>query len=171
MSDLDIEPFIERALLASKDRDAADWQPLMGDIMATGQGIGILARLAGCLPGLTLGEMLRNSLPVLRQWSREDYLDLFSRTESEVGLYDLEGIFWELGGLTRRAVAILLGGRREPLVGDWPPHFLRLGTDGEWIELDGSDRVQAVARRDQLRHSDPAALASYREHLRKLLAA
>src|SRR5215472_12160670 len=159
-------------MLASKDRDySPDWQSLMKDIMATGQGIGVLARLGGRLPGLTLQMMLENSLPVLSEWSREDYLDLFSRTESEVGLYDLEGIFWLLGGLSRSAVAILLGGRREPLVGDWPPHFLRLGTDGEWIELDGSDRVQAVARRDHLLHSDPAALASYREYLRKLLAA
>ena len=169
MSDLDIERFVGRALLLSKDRDAADWQPLMGDIMATGQGIGILARLAGCLPGLTLGEMLRNSLPVLRQWSREDYLDLFSRTESEVGLYDLEGIFWLLGGLSRSAVATLLGGRREPRVHDWPGQFFRFGTDGELIVLEGSDRIQAAAKRDRFLQCDPTALASYREHLRALL--
>src|SRR5262245_59598579 len=39
MSSLDIEFFAERAMRASKDRDSADWQPLMEDIMATGQGI------------------------------------------------------------------------------------------------------------------------------------
>jgi hypothetical protein len=102
--------------------------------MATGQGVGVLACLAGRLPGLTLSEMLANSLPVLREWSREDYLDLFSRTKSELGIYDLEHIFWELGGLSRSAVATLLGGRREPLVGDWPRHFLQFaashGTGG-----------------------------------------
>ncbi len=42
MSDLEIEFFVERALLASKDRDSADWQPLMEEIMATGQGAGVL---------------------------------------------------------------------------------------------------------------------------------
>jgi len=169
MSSLDIEFFAERAMLASKDRDSADWQSLMKDIMATGQGIGVLARLAGCLPGLTLQMMLENSLPVLSEWSREDYLDLFSRAESEVGLYDLEGIFWLLGGLSRSAVATLLGGRREPRVHDWPGQFFRFGTDGELIELEGSDRVQAAAKRDRFLHCDPTALASYREHLRALL--
>ena len=171
MSSLDIEFFAERAMLASRDRDSADWQSLMKDIMATGQGIGVLARLAGRLPGLTLSQMLRNNLPVLSEWSRKDYLNLFSRAESELGLYDLEHIFWELGGLSRSAVATLLGSRREPLVGDWPGHYFRLGMDGELIELNGSDLVQAVARRDRLFHSDQAALASYREHLRTLLAA
>jgi hypothetical protein len=171
MSGPDIEFFAERALLASKNRDMAELQSLMEDIMATGQGVGILARLAGCLPGLTLHEMLVSSLSILGGWSREDYLELFSRTESEVGLYDLEGIFWELGGLSRSAVATLLGGRREPRVADWPGRFFRFGTDGELIELGGSDLVQAVAKRDRFLNSDPAALASYREHLRTLLAA
>jgi len=50
--------------------------------------------------------------------------------------------------------------------------FSRLGTDGEWIELEGSDRLQAAAKRDRLLlsdlHADPGALASYREHLRRL---
>ena len=50
MSDLDIEFFAERALLASKDRDSADWQPLMEDIMATGQGVGVLARRRAVCP-------------------------------------------------------------------------------------------------------------------------
>jgi len=54
VSSLDIEFFAERAMLASRDRDSADWQSLMKDIMATGQGIGVLARLAGRLPGLTV---------------------------------------------------------------------------------------------------------------------
>src|SRR5215470_5699210 len=171
MSDLEIDFFIERALLVSKDMDSADWLPLMEDIMATGRGVGVLARLAGCLPGLTLQMMLVNSLPVLSKWSREEYLDLFSRVESELGLYDLEGIFWELGGLSRSAVATLLGGRREPRVLDWPGQFFRLGMEGELIELEGSDRVQAAAKRDSFLHSDQTALASYREHLRTLLAA
>ena len=169
MSSLDIEFFVERAMLASKDRDSPDWQSLMKDIMATGQGIGVLARLAGRVPGLTLHIMLENSLPVLSEWSREDYLDLFSRTESDIGLYDLEHIFWDLGGLSRSAIATLLGGRREPLVGDWPGRYLRLGSDGEWFELDGSDLDQAIAKRDSFLHCDPTALASYREHLRALL--
>ena len=169
MSSLDIEFFAERAMLASRDRDSADWQSLMKDIMATGQGIGVLARLAGRVPGLTLHIMLENSLPVLSEWSREDYLDLFSRTESDIGLYDLEHIFWDLGGLSRSAIATLLGGRREPLVGDWPGRYLRLGSDGEWFELDGSDLDQAIAKRDSFLHCDPTALASYREHLRALL--
>src|SRR5262245_25018812 len=82
MSNLDIEFFAKRAMLASKDRDdSADWQPLMEDIMATGQGIGtgigVLARLAGHLPGSTLEMMLVNSLPVLSKWTREQHL--FSR--------------------------------------------------------------------------------------------
>ena len=171
MSDLDIELFAERALLASKDRDSAAWLPLMEDIMATGQGVGVLARLTGRLGGLTLQMMLVNSLPVLSKWSREDYLDLFSRVEGELGLYDLEGVFWQLGGLSRSAVATLLGGRREPLVLDWPGRFFRLGMEGELIELEGSDRVQAAAKRDSFLHSDRAVLASYREHLRALLAA
>ena len=81
-------------------------------------------------PGLTLQMMLVNSLPVLSKWSREDYLDLFSRVESELGLYDLEGIFWELGGLSRSAVATLPGGRREPRVLDWPGN----SSDLEWKE-------------------------------------
>ena len=170
MSSLDIEFFVERAMLASKDRDSPDWQSLMKDIMATGQGIGVLARLAGRVPSLTLQIMFENSLPVLSEWSREDYLDLFSRTESDIGLYDLEHIFWDLGGLSRSAIATLLGGRREPLVGDWPGRYLRLGSDGEWFELDGSDLDQAIARQDSFRHCDPTALASYREHLRALLA-
>jgi len=170
MSDLDIELFAERALLASKDRDSAAWLPLMEDIMATGQGVGVLARLTGRLGGLTLQMMLVNSLPVLSKWSREDYLDLFSRVEGELGLYDLECVFWQLGGLSRSAVATLLGGRREPLVLDWPGRFFRLGMEGELIELEGSDRVQAAAKRDSFLHSDRAALASYREHLRALLA-
>src|SRR5215470_5039471 len=169
MSDLDIEFFAERALLASKDRDSADWLPLLEDIMATGRGVGVLARLADRLGGLTLKEMLESSLPVLSEWSREDYLDLFSRVESELGLYDLEGIFWELGGLSRSAVATLLGGRREPRVHDWPGQFFRFGTDGDLIELEGSDRVQAAAKRDRFLHCHPTALASYREHLRALL--
>jgi len=46
MSHLDIEFFVERTMLASKVRDSADWQSLMKDITATGQGIGVLARLA-----------------------------------------------------------------------------------------------------------------------------
>ena len=139
--------------------------------MATGQGVCVLARLAGCLGGLTLQMMLVNSLPVLSKWSREDYLDLFSRVESELGLYDLEIIFWELGALSRSAVATLLGGRREPMVKDWPPRFFRLGMDGKLIELEGSDLVQATAKHDSFLHSDPAALDSYREHLRMLLSA
>ena len=49
----------------------------MGDIMVTGQGVGVLARLAGNLPGLTLHMMLVNGLPILSEWSREDYLELF----------------------------------------------------------------------------------------------
>jgi len=171
MSDLGIELFIERALLACKEPDSADWQSLMEDIMVTGQGIGVLAHLSGCLSGLTLRMLLVNSLPILGEWSREDYVELFSRTESELGLYDLEATFWELGGLSRSAVATLLGGRREPMVADWPGHFFRLGMDGEPIELDGPDLVRAAAKRDRLLHSDPAALASYREHLRALLAA
>jgi hypothetical protein len=171
MPDLDIEFFAERASLASKDRDSAACQLLMEDIMATGQGVDVLARLAGRLPGLTLQIMFETSLPILSEWSREDYLDLFSHTDSELGLYHLERVFWKLGGLSRNAVATLLGGRREPLVRDWPGRFLRPGTDGEWIELEGSDRVQAAAKRDSFRNCDPAALASYREHLRTLLAA
>jgi hypothetical protein len=134
----------------------------MEDIMATGQGVGVLARR---LPGLTLHLMLVNSLPILSEWSREDYLELFSRTESELSLYDLEGIFWELGGLSRALSP------REPLVADWPGRFFRLGLDGELIELDVSDLVRAAAKRGRFLHSDPAALAAYREHLRTLLAA
>jgi hypothetical protein len=88
MSDLEMEFFIERALLASKDRDSADWQRLMEDITPTGQGVGAMARR---LPNLRLSEMLCNSLPVPSEWSREDYLDLFSRTESELGLSDVSG--------------------------------------------------------------------------------
>jgi len=34
MSNLDIEFFVERAMLASKDRDSADWRSLMKDLMA-----------------------------------------------------------------------------------------------------------------------------------------
>jgi len=45
--------------------------------MVTGQGVGVLARLAGNLPGLTLHMMLVNGLPILSEWSREDYLELF----------------------------------------------------------------------------------------------
>ena len=74
MAEPEIEFFIERALLASKDRDSADWQRLMKDIMATGQGVGVLARLAGRLPALTLSTLLWNNLPVLSEFSREDYL-------------------------------------------------------------------------------------------------
>jgi len=44
MSNLDIEFFVERAMLASKDRDSADWRSLMKDMMAAGQAIGVLAR-------------------------------------------------------------------------------------------------------------------------------
>ena len=43
MSNLDIEFFVERAMLASKDRASADWQSLMKDTMAAGQAIGVLA--------------------------------------------------------------------------------------------------------------------------------
>src|SRR5262245_62150828 len=43
MSNLDIELFVERAMLASKDRDSADWRSLMKDMMAAGQAIGVLA--------------------------------------------------------------------------------------------------------------------------------
>jgi hypothetical protein len=56
MSDPEIEFFVERALLASKA--AAD-----GGHHGDGQGVGVLARLADRLPGLTLSEMLWNSLP------------------------------------------------------------------------------------------------------------
>jgi len=158
MSSLDIEFFAERAMLASKDRDSADWQSLMKDIIATEQGIGVLARLAGRLPGVTLQIMLENSLPVLSEWSREDYLDLFSRTESEVGLYDLEGIFWLLGGLSRSAVATLLGGRREPQFSDWPGRFFRLGMEEELVELE--DPIEFRLPQSETASSTPIELPS-----------
>ena len=40
MSNLDIEFFVERAMLASKDRDSADWRSLMKDMMAPDRRLG-----------------------------------------------------------------------------------------------------------------------------------
>jgi len=130
----------------------------MEDIMATGQGVGVLARLAGRLGGLTLQMMLVNSLPVLSKWSREDYLDLFSRVEGELGLYDLECVFWQLGGLSRSAVATLLGGRREPQFSDWPGRFFRLGMEEELVELE--DPIEFRLPQSETASSTPIELPS-----------
>jgi hypothetical protein len=106
MSRLDIEFFAECALLATKDRDTADWRP---------------ARRAR----------------ILGTWRPEQKRYRYSP-------------------------------RRSPRIG------LGCSSDLDWTEsrsnLIGSDLVRAAAKQDRFLHSDPAALAAYREHLRTLLA-